>query len=194
MPRTYKPLEQRFWEKVNKDGPIMPGMETNCWVWTATKDLDGYGRIVKLKKSLTAHRVSYKINCGPIPDNLFVCHKCDNRACVRPDHLFLGTASDNNKDMMNKGRTARGEKNGRHTHPEKIYKGEKHWTHVRPESIVRGDKVNTCKLTPTDVIKIREIWDTAKVKRGLQTKLAKEFNITQSGIWSIINRKSWKHI
>ena len=100
-----KGLEVRFWEKVKK-GP-------SCWEWTANKDKKGYGRIAATSavKNLKAHRVSYELHNGPIPPGLSVLHTCDNPGCVRPDHLFLGTNADNMKDMINKGRGRRGERN-----------------------------------------------------------------------------------
>lgn len=102
--KVRKSLEERFWEKVRKT-------ET-CWWWTAnaTKDKEGnrrYGLIGEGRRGermLYAHRVSWGIHNGPIPDGIMVLHRCDNPSCVRPDHLFLGTQSDNMQDMVAKGR------------------------------------------------------------------------------------------
>ena len=92
----------RFWRNVEKtDG---------CWNWTAHLNSKGYGRLWAQRKLWQAHRFSYFITHGPIPDGLFVCHRCDNPRCVRPSHLFLGTCLDNSQDMSKKGRAAWGEK------------------------------------------------------------------------------------
>lgn len=100
----------RFFEKVNMNGPLMPGMETNCQVWTgATKDT-GYG-VMKWpgeKRVVLVHVYAYDM-VRDDRDGRWVLHKCDNRPCVRLDHLFAGTHRDNMKDMQAKGRASRGE-------------------------------------------------------------------------------------
>lgn len=107
-------IECRFWEKVDKNGPIpvhKPELGP-CWVWTgATKDT-GYGvlRIPSTKQNALVHVFSWEQENGPVLDGLFVLHHCDNRPCVRPVHLFTGTHQDNMDDMVAKGRTAQHKK------------------------------------------------------------------------------------
>lgn len=102
--RLYKSTENRFWERVNKDGPIVPYIGTPCWVWTWGCNKEGYGRMSINGKPERAHRYSFELANGPIPKDMVVCHRCDVRACVRPDHLFLGTKGDNIKDTYSKDR------------------------------------------------------------------------------------------
>lgn len=93
-----KTLEERFWKKVDKRGP------DECWEWRRSKNPDGYGKVWLFNKMLYAHRISFEITYGKIPENMRVCHKCDNPGCVNPNHLFLGSQKDNMKDMILKGR------------------------------------------------------------------------------------------
>lgn len=86
-----------------------------CWLWACYRDPHSYGRMSGEGHSAThllAHRVSWQLHNGPIPEGMFVCHACDNPPCVNPAHLFLGTALDNSRDMIQKGRGVRGERAG----------------------------------------------------------------------------------
>lgn len=115
----------RFWGKVDKT--------EGCWLWTACLNRDGYGDFNLGRRGQgheLAHRYSWALANGPIPDDLCVLHRCDVRSCVRPDHLFLGTRTDNHADMVAKGRT-RG-------------------------NPTRGEAHNQAKLTAEQVIAIRE--------------------------------------
>lgn len=104
-------LSERLWNRVNRNGPLPPPEKDcvgNCWEWVGDTARGGYGRISVNGKQTVAHRIAYMLTYGPISDDICVCHKCDNRLCVRPEHLFLGTMKDNVRDMHIKGRNVNG--------------------------------------------------------------------------------------
>lgn len=103
VPSLRRPEVERFWAKVDKSGPVPEHRPElgQCWVWTANAIPKGYGLF---GRNRYAHRYSWEIHFGPVPGKLWVLHKCDNPSCVRPTHLFLGTARDNYADMRTKGR------------------------------------------------------------------------------------------
>lgn len=103
-----RPVEERFWSKVDRNGPI-PAHRPElgpCWLWTGAGAGGGrYGVFTGAKdECLSAHRVSWELAHGPVPPGLEVLHACDRKPCVRPDHLFLGTQLDNVRDCKAKGR------------------------------------------------------------------------------------------
>ena len=134
---------------------------TRCWMWTAAVNNHGYGLIKRRrqKDGRYAHRVAYKLFKGDIPDGLFVLHKCDTPRCVNPEHLSLGTQSDNIKDCASKGRLVDNS-------------GERH---------------GMAKLDPEKVSQIR----ASDAKNG---DLAKQYNVSETTIRFIRQRKLWKHI
>jgi hypothetical protein len=158
----------RFWSWVNKTG--------NCWEWSGSGGR--YGRIKINREKISTHRLSYLLHFGPIPEGLFVCHKCDNGKCVRPDHLFLGTAQDNTDDMVRKGRYV--------ANP-----GERHYTYRKPELIRKGEAHPGVTLTNEIVREIRASYIPRKVT--LLT-LGKKYGVSYSLISQIIRRVIWTHI
>ena len=116
------PIEKRFWKYVDKRGA------DECWEWVGGKNSHGYGATCIDGRYEAAHRASWILHFGRIPEGLCVLHHCDNRACVNPAHLFLGTNRDNTIDMYAKGR----------------------------QGDIKGEKHPNAKLTVSDVLEIRK--------------------------------------
>jgi hypothetical protein len=158
-----------------------------CWNWTGSKTKKGgYGQLSMGRKHgpVRANRYSWELHFGPIPEGLFVCHKCDNPACVNPNHLFLGTPLDNMRDCASKGR------DGVHQHPESVMRGEKHWAHKHPEKLAHGEKHGNAKFTNAQVLEIREL-----VKSGIMQKdLAVKYGVHPDTISRIIRGFYWRSV
>lgn len=187
-------VAERFWSKVNEDGPMMKGMETKCWLWTAAVfGKTNYGAFQLERQAHRAHRVAWMLTFGEIPAALFVLHRCDNPKCVRPEHLFLGTHTDNMNDRDSKGRQAQGERHAMTTLPDlrgrlsKIMSSSKKHKESRP----KGSTHWNSQVTERDVLKIRAEYTG---KYGQYISLAKKYKTTRVVIMNIVKRKTWQHV
>lgn len=169
-----RPIAERFWEKVWKTN--------GCWLWLGSSDKKGYGRISYKLKPVLAHRISFELHCGPIPEGMWVLHHCDNSACVNPKHLFLGTSLDNVRDMIKKGRSwtqkdrAAAVKNG--------HKSRKYLPHIF------GEAQHSSKLTVVKVKKIRKLL-AADVSFS---EIGRRFGVGRVAIAAIYYGRTWKHV
>ncbi|TWS25575.1 hypothetical protein FK530_22920 [Tsukamurella conjunctivitidis] len=153
-----KPIDEQFWPKVAK------GSESECWEWTASRRPTGYGQMRRLGKNLKAHRVSWEIHNGPIPDGFVVMHTCDNPPCVNPKHLRIGSQFDNLADMRAKAR-------GVTTH------------HV-------GEMNPASKLTTPEVKDLRRRHEGGESIRAL----ARSFSVDRKTVSDITRRNIWKSV
>jgi HNH endonuclease len=139
-----------------------------CWTRNAWHDKDGYSKFSWNSWPIPAHRFSWILHYGEIPGGLVVMHKCDNPACVRPDHLALGTQADNIKDRDRKGRTNR-------------------WAN----GVRQGEKSPRAILTEADVLHIRSI---PKYQHGYRKSLAERFGVSRKTIDQVRSGISWRHL
>ena len=144
-----------------KIAPIShPILDTPCWEWSAAKFAQGYGAYSFEGKIWKAHRYSWIVHNGPIPDNMNVLHKCDNTACVNPDHLFLGTQHENMRDMAKKGR-------GRNR-PDKVLTNEDLKDIRQLQGVLPAIRVS--ELFKTCLLRIYKIWNNPNYKPRTQSK------------------------
>lgn len=154
--------------------------DNGCWNWLRAMYPNGYGIVSFNGKTCGAHRVAWTVARGPIPGGLCVLHRCDNRRCVNPDHLWLGTKGDNARDMAAKGRQ------WFQVHPELAYRPRE--TH--PHTTARGIRHGNAKFTEADVRTIRELYRA----RHSQASIARQFNVSEFAIYAIVHGISWKHL
>jgi hypothetical protein len=209
-----RPLADRFWEMVRKGGT------EECWLWTGATTW-GYGQIGSGGQDgppLKAHRVSWELRHGPIPPGLHVCHRCDVRACVNPQHLFLGTRQDNMDDMRLKGRATRGERDSQaKLTAEKVLEirkalqgGTRHrdlaatygvsqgnisniarnksWRHIQLTENYHGPTLRAARLSVEDVRQIKALKDSATA-----TVVAVQFGVETRWIEKIWAGSVWRH-
>lgn len=165
-------VAERLWSGMDKSG--------DCWVWTGKVTKAGYGVISVRGKEWSTHRLAYTLAKGPIPDRLDVLHSCDNPPCGRPDHLSVGTALENTKDMLQKGRG---------TKPP-TFSGGDHPLRRRPGLACHGQAHPKAKLTEQQVLQIRK-----EHAAGISySELAGRYEVDKSNIAAIVTRKTWRHL
>lgn len=153
-------IADSFWSKVDRRGP------DECWEWRGSRMKGGYGSVYgrKGRGTVGAHRIAWELTNGPIPTGLDICHRCDNRPCVNPAHLFAGTREDNMRDCAEKGR-------------------------IRTTARV-GENVSFAKLTDVAVVQIREMLAAGET----YSAIAERFGVTKDAIGLIRRGRTWRHI
>ena len=155
-------LAARLWRRVDRSG--------DCWLWTGATFRNGYGYLNQWVdgrwKHGLAHRVMWELVHGPVPEGMNVLHSCDVRACVRPDHLHLGTQSENIQEMDERGRR-------------------------NPAAIPRGERNGNAVLTDADVQAIRTAYTG---RHGEKAALGRRYGVSAAAIGSILRGRGWKHV
>lgn len=175
----YCSFECRFLEIVARFNGV-----DGCWEWPMSINVQtGYGQFVirvgGKSINIAAHRMSFSVLVCGISDGMGILHRCDNRSCFNPKHLFQGTAADNMADMCAKGRSAKRSLTA--------YRGNDHWTRKNPEKITYGEQRYQSVLTEDNVLEIRSSSETGRA-------LARKFGVTPSAISAVKNKKSWQHV
>lgn len=156
-------LHERFWSKVNKDG--------ECWVWLGARmgsPNNRRGAIYAHSKLCAAHRISWELVNGEIPDGMVICHTCDNTLCVRPDHLFIGTQKDNIHDMIRKGRRARA-------------------------CALRGAKGEAHRWAKLDNVAVMDVVNSA-LSGESKKSIARRYSVDPNAIRLILRGATWRHL
>lgn len=156
-----------------------------CWRWLGAKSGKGYGKVRVGRGRVDVHRLVYALVNGPIPDGLQVLHRCDNPICCRPDHLFLGTQSDNMQDMLAKGR------NFHQTRPERLARGARNGAYTQPECRRRGERNGRAILAEADVVAVRRLHATGDY---LLRDLAARYGVSVATIHRAVRGKAWSYL
>lgn len=152
------PIGPRFEAKIFKEP------NSGCWLWTGSIGSHGYGQMSICNRPHTCHKVAYELYRGPVPDGLYVLHKCDTRSCCNPDHLYIGTQKENGRDMVERGRA--------------FLVGR------------MGEQTNGHKLKSDQVREILSLKDSGQPARVIAAK----YGVVHTTILAIWKRRAWQHI
>ena len=152
-------VRERFEDKVDKES------DNPCWVWTGASNDQGYGRLQVGDRLAYAHRVSYQLFVGDIPEGGQINHECHNEPCVNPDHLYAGTQSENVSDAINRGSFS--------------------------QLNISGESHGVSKLTEKQVNEIRALYETTD---HTQYSLAEEYDVSRGTVQAIVNWETWTHL
>jgi hypothetical protein len=155
---------------------VSPEPNSGCWLIDTSGNAKGYPRVWMGGKQRTAHRAAWLLFRGPIPVGGWVLHRCDNRACANPDHLYLGDHRQNVRDAMERDRVAR---------------DERHALRIHPELVRRGSTQRNAKLSEADAVAICEEYASG---RAGPTALARRFGVHRSLVLRIATGKRWRHV
>lgn len=144
-------------------------VKKGCWEWTGNKYVGGYGQYSSGYRKYQAHRLMWTCQNGEIPSGAVVMHNCDNKLCVRPSHLILGSQKENMRDMIKK-------------------KRDRFYFKLNPP---HGERNSNSKLSENDVIEIRRTFASGSISREA---ICRKYGIKNSNVSNIVNRASWKHI
>lgn len=154
--------DSEFWSHVRK-------RSSGCWEWTAATTNRGYGNLLSNGRNVSAHRKAWELTYGRIPAGMCVLHLCDNRCCVNPSHLRLGTVRDNNRDCAAKGRQF----------------------HVPSHLKARGSDHGIAKLNEAQVAEILRAYRNGTMT---QKELARRYGVCKQTVCNIVHRRIWRHV
>ncbi len=175
IPKRLKTIAGRNQDAARLLTFVLPG-ENGCWEWHGSRNDNGYGQFYFRGKAWRAHRAAYALFTGEIPDGLFVCHHCDNPSCVNPDHLFLGHAAVNVRDMVRKGRA------------KTVITSQQ--DHFSSGHAPRGEEASGHRMTEEMAI---ELLDLAAQGIG-PTALARRAGLSRITIQGLLRGDTWKHL
>jgi hypothetical protein len=188
-------VAERFWAKVDRSGG-----PDSCWRWTASVNHAGYGKFWLRGSVRSAAHVAWELCVGAVPEGMCVLHRCDvgypvgdttYRRCVNVAHLWLGTRSENSRDMVAKGRVAAGDRSPTRLHPERRPYGDRNGSRTHPERLGWGEANPQAKLTAADVTAIRRRYAAGGIS---QRALAAEMGVCQGTISHVVRGNAWRHV
>lgn len=186
---TIEPDDIKFWKNIDKNGPIIyPDLEA-CWVWVGkNRNRYGYGTISTSEGVKQAHRFSWELHNGPIPEGIYVLHRCDNPPCCHPGHLELGSPLKNARDAVDRGRFHTGDSHWTRRMPERLLRGNDNWFKHHPPG--SAENKGSAILTLDTVMEIRSLFSSGLTRRNVADSL----NVNYQTVCHIVSGRTWKII